>query len=250
MYEKLKALFISEEELSPEHKKRIRQLQEIIDVPIDNSTIYIQALRHRSTLTQDQFGPADSYERLEFLGDAVLDLIVTEIIFDRYPKEEEGFLTKLRAQIVKGDTLAMFAKEMGLSSLLLLADPARGQGIKNSKSILADLFEAVTAAIYLDAGYGEVSRFIQMVLNRYINYRDIITTLDNYKSLLLEYAQARHLEIPTYSVVSESGPGHNKTFETEVYVDGEAMARGVGKSKKEAEQKAANKALNMLKKNE
>src|SRR5699024_12545508 len=128
-----------------------------------------------------------------------------------------------------------------------LADPARRQGIKNSKSILADLFEAVTAAIYLDAGYGEVSRFIQMVLNRYINYRVIITTLDNYKSLLLEYAQARHLEIPTYSVVSESVTGHNKTFETEVYVDGEAMARGVGKCKKEAEQHTAKKAVTMRK---
>src|SRR5699024_3724965 len=247
MLKRLKALFKSEGKLSPGHKKRIHQLEHIIDTPIENPFIYLQALRHRSTLAQDEFGPADSYERLEFLGDAVLDLVVTEIIFDRYPQKEEGFLTKLRAKLVKGDTLAMFSKELGLNTLLLLAERARGQGIENSKSILSDLFEAVSGAIYLDAGHAAVSAFIQRVIGEYIDFEAVITTLDNYKSLLLEYAQARQLAIPTYTVVSERGPGHNKTFEIEVYVDGKPKARGEGKSKKEAEQKAAKKALEQLK---
>ena len=247
MFDKLRELFKSECELSPEHKKRIAKLERITGVPVDNPFIYIQALRHRSTLADDNFGPADSYERLEFLGDAVLDLIVTEIIFDLFPEKEEGFLTKLRAQIVKGDTLAMFARELSLNELLLLAKRARGQGIENSKSILSDLFEALVGALYLDGGYKGASSFVREVVEQFIDFETVITSLDNYKSLLLEYAQARQMKIPTYSVVSETGPGHDKTFETEVYVDGQPVAKGKGKSKKEAEQKAARKALAMLK---
>jgi ribonuclease-3 len=92
MFEKLRALFQSEEPLSPEHQQRVDKLQQITEVPVENPHIYIRALRHRSTLADDNYSPTDSYERLEFLGDAVLDLIVTEIIFDLFPKEEEGFL--------------------------------------------------------------------------------------------------------------------------------------------------------------
>lgn len=247
MFDKLRTLFKSEGELSAEHKKRIKKLEQIIGNSIDNPFIYIQALRHRSTLADDEFGPADSYERLEFLGDAVLDLVVTEIIFDLYPKKEEGFLTKLRAKIVKGDTLAMFSKELQLNKLLLLAERARGQGIENSKSILSDLFGAVVGAIYLDGGYKAVSEFVSEVIDKYIDFETVTTSLDNYKSLLLEFAQARQLKIPTYSVVSETGPGHDKTFEVEVYVDNKPMARGKGKSKKEAEQIAARRALEQMK---
>ena len=247
MFEKLKALFKSEGPLSAEHKKRIRRLEKITETPVNNPYIYLQALRHRSTLAEDEFGPADSYERLEFLGDAVLDLIVTEIIFDLYPQKEEGFLTKLRAKIVKGETLAVFSRELGLNKLLLLAERAQGQGIENSRSILSDLFEAVTGAIYLDAGYKSASSFVQGVIERYIDFENVTTTLDNYKSLLLEFAQARQLEIPTYSVVAETGTGHDKTFEIEVFVDEKPISKGKGKSKKEAEQKAAQKALLELK---
>lgn len=246
MFEKLRALFKSEKKLSPKLKKRIDKLEGIIETPIENPFIYVQALRHRSTLVENDFGPTDSYERLEFLGDAVLDLIVTEIIFDLFPEKDEGFLTKLRAKLVKGDTLAMFARQLQLNKLMLLADQVQGQGIENSKSILADVFEALTGALYLDAGYKSVSQFVRKIIDRYIDFDTIITTLDNYKSLLLEFAQARQMEIPTYSLVSERGPGHNKTFEVEVYVDEKPISRGIGKSKKEAEQKAAHKALEKL----
>ncbi|HLR33405.1 MAG TPA: ribonuclease III [Fodinibius sp.] len=243
MFEKLRDLFKSGEKLTPELEKRIDQLERIIETPVDNPFIYIQALRHRSALVGDEFGPNDSYERLEFLGDAVLDLIVTEIIFDLFPEKNEGFLTKLRAKLVKGDTLAMFARQLQLNELMLLADQVQGQGIENSKSLLADVFEALIGALYLDAGYESVSLFVSKVIGRYVDFDTIITSLDNYKSLLLEYAQARRMKIPTYSLVSEKGPGHDKTFEIEVYVDLKPVAKGIGKSKKEAEQKAAQKAL-------
>jgi ribonuclease-3 len=247
MLEKLRALFKSKGTLPSRHKKRIRQLQKIIDTPIDNPFIYVRALRHRSTLSDENFSSTDSYERLEFLGDAVLDLIVTEVIFDLYPEKNEGFLTKLRAKLVKGDTLAIFARELGLNELLLLAEEVRGQGIENSKSVLSDVFEALVGALYLDAGYQEASQFVDKVIDRYINLDEVITTLDNYKSLLLEFAQARQMKIPIYRVISESGPGHDKTFEIEVLVDEKPMGSGIGKSKKEAEQKAAQKALADLK---
>lgn len=248
MFEKLRALFQSEEPLSPEHKKRVDKLQQITEVPVENPHIYIRALRHRSTLADDNYSPTDSYERLEFLGDAVLDLIVTEIIFDLFPEEEEGFLTKLRAKLVKGDTLAEFARELDLNELLLLADRAHGQGIEDSKSVLSDVFEALVGALYLDAGYRPASQFVRKVIKRYINFDTIINTLDNYKSLLLEFAQANKMDIPTYRVIEEKGPGHDKTFKIEVFVDSQPISTGMGKSKKKAEQQAARKALQILKK--
>lgn len=246
MFDKLRDLFKSEKKISPELKRRIDKLESITEIPIENPFIYVQALRHRSTLVDNDFGPTDSYERLEFLGDAVLDLIVTEIIFDLFPEKNEGFLTKLRAKLVKGDTLAMFARRLRLNKLMLLADQVQGQGIENSKSILADVFEALIGALYLDAGYVPVSKFVRKIIDRHIDFDTIITSLDNYKSLLLEFAQARQMQIPTYSLISEKGPGHDKTFEIEVYVDEKPISRGVGKNKKEAEQKAAHKALEIL----
>jgi len=246
MFDKLRSYFRTDEELPPEQEKRIQKLEGIIGTSIDNPFIYIRALRHRSTLVDDEFSSIDSYERLEFLGDAVLDLIVTEIIFDLFPNENEGFLTKLRAKLVKGNTLAMYAEELELNNLMLLGERVRGQGIEQSKSVLSDLFEALVGALYLDLGYEPTSKFVRQVIEQYVDFDQIVNTLDNYKSLLLEFAQAEQMEIPTYTVISEEGPGHDKTFGVEVYVDEKPMAQGKGKSKKEAEQQAARKALNML----
>ncbi|WP_445665931.1 ribonuclease III [Fodinibius sp. AD559] len=247
MFDKLRSYFQTDEELPTEQEERIQKLEGIIGTSIDNPFIYIRALRHRSTLADENFSSIDSYERLEFLGDAVLDLIVTEIIFDLFPDENEGFLTKLRAKLVKGNTLAMYAEKLELNNLMLLGKRVRGQGIEESKSVLSDLFEALVGALYLDLGYEPASKFVRKVIEQYVDFDQIVNTLDNYKSLLLEFAQAQQMEIPTYTVVSEEGPGHDKTFGVEVYVDEKPMAQGKGKSKKEAEQQAARKALKVLK---
>lgn len=246
MFDKLRSYFKTDQELPPEYKQRIVQLEGIIDASIDNPFIYIRALRHRSTLVDDKFSSTDSYERLEFLGDAVLDLIVTEVIFDLFPHKNEGFLTKLRAKLVRGDTLAMYARELKLYKFMLLGERVQGQGIEQSKSVLADVFEALVGAIYLDIGYESTSQFVRTVIEEFIDFDEITQMLDNYKSLLLEFAQAHQMEIPTYNVISEEGPGHDKTFGVEVLVDNRPMARGKGKSKKEAEQKAASRALEIL----
>lgn len=246
MFDKLRSYFQTDEELPPEQEERIQKLEEIIGTSIDNPFIYIRALRHRSTLADDKFSSIDSYERLEFLGDAVLDLLVTEIIFDLFPNKNEGFLTKLRAKLVKGNTLAMYTEKLELNNLMLLGERVRGQGIEESKSVLSDLFEALVGALYLDLGYKPTSKFVRNVIERYVDFDQIVDTLDNYKSLLLEFAQAEQMEIPTYTVISEEGPGHDKTFGVEVYVDKKPIAQGKGKSKKEAEQHAARKALEIL----
>lgn len=247
MFDKLRAYFQTDEELPPEQKERVKELERIIGTSIGNPFMYIRALRHRSTLVDDNFTSVDSYERLEFLGDAVLDLIVTEIIFDLFPDKNEGFLTKLRAKLVKGDTLSMYAQNLELNKLMLLGERVQGQGIEQSKSVLSDLFESLVGALYLDLGYKPTSTFVRRVIENNVNFDEIINTLDNYKSLLLEFAQAQKMEIPTYTVISEKGPGHNKTFGVEVYVDEEPIAQGTGKSKKSAEQQAARRALHLLK---
>jgi ribonuclease-3 len=246
MFDRLRSYFQSDEELPPEQQERIAELEEIIETSIDNPFIYVRALRHRSTLADDNFSSTDSYERLEFLGDAVLDLIVTEVIFDLFPEKDEGFLTKLRAKLVKGDSLAMYARNLQLNKLMLLGKRVKGQGIEKSKSVLSDVFEALVGALYLDAGYEPASKFVRSVIEKNVDFDRIIDSLDNYKSLLLEFAQARQMKIPTYTVVSEDGPGHDKTFGVEVFVDEKPIARGSGKSKKEAEQKAAREALQKL----
>ena len=244
MFEKIRSYFSTPKSSIPsEHKERLKKLERIIDSKVDDPFLFIRALRHRSILADDSFISTDSYERLEFLGDAVLDLIVTEVIFTQFPDENEGFLTKLRAKLVKGDALADYARELNLSDLLVIGERARGQGIEFSKSVLADVFEALIGAMYIDRGYKKTARFVNKIIKQYVDFESVIDTLDNHKSLLLEYAQANKMEIPTYEVISESGPGHDKTFEVRVLVDNKEMGQGKGKSKKSAEQRAARLAL-------
>lgn len=248
MLDTLRSYFSKKPKVPHEHEKRIEELQRITGVRIGDPFLYIRALRHRSILADDSFNATDSYERLEFLGDAVLDLIVTEIIYEKFPDENEGFLTKLRAKLVKGDALADYARKLEISRLLVLGERAQGQGIEFSKSVLADIFESLIGAIYLDRGYDSAYRFAQKVIRKFVDFDNIIDTLDNHKSLLLEFAQARKWSIPRYEVISESGPGHDKTFEVRVVVDEKEMGTGRGKSKKEAEQRAARAALRAVRK--
>jgi ribonuclease-3 len=228
----------------PESTDRIKALERVINTKIDDPAFFLKALRHRSTLLRDDYEKHDSYERLEFLGDSVLDLIASEILFVRYPKETEGFLTKTRAKMVKGETLSRLAREMGLNELMEMGE--RSASAKVSKSILADAFEAIVAAIYITKGYREAYRFVEMVYDRYIDFDDFVQNDDNFKSLLLEYAQGKKLDLPKYQTVDEYGPGHSRTFEVEVYIGDERMGQGKGKSKKKAEQEAARVAIQSL----
>lgn len=226
---------------------KLNRLEKILGIKITQPALFEQALRHRSIIENNSYELYDSYERLEFLGDAVLDLIVTEIIFQRFPTEDEGFLTKLRAKAVRGDSLALLATKLDLNVMIEVGERAAGQGVEYSKAVLADIFESIVAAIYLTNGYKTAYRFVERVMDEHLDFEKTVLAIDNYKSLLLEYSQSQRKEMPKYRVLAEDGPGHNKTFEVMVSVNDVDLGTGRGKSKKEAEQLAAKKALQKLK---
>ncbi len=248
MLGRLKKWFASSEDQFHESTSRISRLETILgfSIPNEHKGVYLRALRHRSIIDGKKVQAHDTYERLEFLGDAVLDLIVTEIVFEKYPVADEGFLTKLRAKIVRGKTLAHLAKQMQINEVMEVGERASGQGINVSKSVLADLFEAMIAAVYLTKGYTFTFSFVENLLKRHIDLESMEKKADNYKSSLMEYLQALNQPLPEYKVIDEEGPAHDKIFTVAVFLSGEFKSKGKGRSKKDAEQIAAEKALKEL----
>lgn len=241
----LRSLFKKKDQSIDQVKnERLLQLERIIGFEIDDPSLFLRALRHRSTLANDQYSSHDSYERLEFLGDAVLDLIAAEVLFEKFPTANEGFLTKSRAKLVKGETLAKFSIKLGIEDLLELGE--RSDQVSISKSILADVFESIIAAIYITKGYANAFMFVSEVFEKQVDFKKLVNQVDNFKSALLEFTQAEKMSLPSYKVVTESGPGHDKIFEIMVIVDGKELGTGQGKSKKSAEQEAAKVALKTL----
>ncbi|MBO6573658.1 ribonuclease III [bacterium] len=241
----LRSLFKKKDQSIDQVKnERLLQLERIIGFEIDDPSLFLRALRHRSTLANDQYSSHDSYERLEFLGDAVLDLIAAEVLFEKFPTANEGFLTKSRAKLVKGETLAKFSIKLGIEDLLELGE--RSDQVSISKSILADVFESIIAAIYITKGYANAFMFVSEVFEKQVDFKKLVNQVDNFKSALLEFTQAEKMSLPSYRVVTESGPGHDKIFEIMVIVDGKELGTGQGKSKKSAEQEAAKVALKTL----
>lgn len=233
--------------LDPLDRSRLKFLRTCFEAVIVDPDNYLKALRHRSKLADTDYDDTDSYERLEFLGDSVLDLIITEVLFERFSRKDEGFMTQMRSKLVKGDTLAGYSRQLGLPQVVELGERAKGQGIENSTSVLGDVFEALVGALYKDRGYAITRRFVERVLDDHLDIDEIAATEDNYKSLLMEYAQAKRMKIPVYRVIHEDGPAHNRTFIVEVYVADQRAGEGTGKSKKLAEQEAAKQAYEILK---
>jgi len=232
-----------------EKGERWSRLEGLLGFQIEDFTLYRRALRHRSIIDEDLYEKHETYERLEFLGDAVLDLVITEILFEAFPTQDEGFMTKLRAKLVKGETLAELARTLALNELLEVGKRAEGQGIELSRSVLADVFESLIAAIYLSEGYHKAYQFVAGVVDKHLDLEKISGKMDNFKSALLELTQAHKLGLPNYRVVQESGPGHDKTFDVVVSVDDRDYGSGSGKNKKEAEQIAARQAFATLQQN-
>ena len=216
-------------------------------MPVRAMELYEQALRHRSSLSDIAGeGHTTSNERLEFLGDAVLDFVTAEHLYRHFPDGDEGFLTRLRAQIVNGHALARFASELGLGDLILMSEAVWRDGGRDSTAILADTLEAVIGALYLDMGEGAARTFIRTRVFAQLDLNDLAHVRDNYKSLLLEHVQALGWPQPHYRVAREEGPPHERIFTIDVVLHGEAYGRGQAQSKKKAEQKAAAQALDRL----
>ena len=199
-----------------------------------------KALRHKSA--QQELG-LPSNERLEFLGDAVLGLTIAGYLFRSHPDLPEGELTKVKAVAVSEPTLAKVARELDLGSYLTLAKGEEQSGGRNRSSILADAMEAVIAAIYLDRGLTLAKRVILELLGNHLAAIERSEHELDYKTLLQERIQELHRKPPSYHVVAESGPDHDRTFTAEVRLAGQILGRGMGKSKKQAEQAAAREAL-------
>lgn len=211
-----------------------------------NTDLLDESLRHSSFVNEQADTNIQDNERLEFLGDAVLNLVVGHILMQRYPELKEGDLSRMRANLVNESQLALIAREIDLGSYIQL-----GKGEIHSKgwdknSILADTFEAVIAAVYLDGGFDAVFKIIDIHFSVLINFVIMPTANHDYKSQLQELVQVAHRSMPIYRVVYESGPDHDKTFRVQLKV-GEIQTEGTGKSKKVAEQDAARKGLEILK---
>lgn len=199
------------------------------------------ALTHRSWVNEHK-GERTSNERLEFLGDAVLEFIVSKELFAKFPGKEEGYLTALRANLVNTVSLAELAVKLDLGPSIFLSKGEEDGGGRSNTSLLADTVEAIIGATYIDRGVDAAEEFISENLLKDLDTRAALPLKDS-KSSLQEYVQSQSLPAPKYQVVEESGPDHNKKFVIEVLVNGEPWAKGEGKSKSAAEQDAARQAL-------
>lgn len=221
-------------------------IEQLVAPPVDDLSLYRRALTHRSLLRVHPESPLESNERLEFLGDALLELLVSEALYDRFPDKDEGALTRLRARLVSERPLATYARRMNLGEHLLMSkNAAKGDG-RNNPSILADAFEAFVGAVYLDQGLDAARAFVHERALDPSDLRTVAARDENYKSQLLEYMQARGRPQPTYHVVQETGPSHNKTFTVEVHVGDTAYEQGTAGSKQDAEQQAARRTLEQI----
>ncbi len=224
--------------------KDFSKLESILGITFKNQELLQQALVHRSYLNEHPDFPLGHNERLEFLGDAVLELAVTKYLFQTYEEKNEGVLTNWRASLVKSDTLTDVAEEIGLNDFLYLSrGESKDNHSKARRYILANTFEAIIGAIYLDRGFQAAESMIKHVL---IPKFELILKNRSYldpKSLFQEKSQEIEGITPHYQVISESGPDHAKKFVIGVYLRDREVAKGIGASKQEAEQTAAQAAL-------
>ena len=200
---------------------------------------------HRSFLEELE-DEDKSNERMEFLGDSVLSLVVAEYLFKNFPNEEEGFLTKVRAKLVNKFALSDAAEEMGLENFILINQNLTHSFARAQKTVLSDAFEALIGAIYLDQGIKVANNFIHKTLIDPIVKNDEYLKDENFKSQLLEYAQANKIDAPNYVVINEEGPQHDRTFTIKVTLGDAFEGIGLGKNKKTAEQNAAKSTLNQI----
>lgn len=227
-------------------EKDILQIEEKLNYQFHKKALIIQALKHRSFLSITNESRLLSNERLELLGDAVLGMVVTEFLYKKFPTKEEGELTAIKSLLVSRKILARIAMQIGIGEFILLNDAEEKAGGRNRASIIADAFEAIIGAMYLDGGLEAIINFID---NNLLTRIDKIISEDqnkNFKSMLLEYSQSKNLGLPHYIVKNEEGPDHNKLFTIEVLINHEVLGMGKGNSKKKAEQISAKNALKKL----
>lgn len=229
--------------------KQLSILQNIIHVKFKEKSLLNRALIHRSYVNESSTDKIKDNERLEYLGDSVLGLIVNEYLFRRFEDYPEGDLAKIKSAVVSEATLAKVARDINLGTYLLMGKGEELSGGRDRSSILANSFEALIGAVYLDSGLRECRRFILSLLKKDIERIDRMTYLRDPKTTLQEYVQKRYKERPVYEVVEERGPDHKKEFIVRLIIKGNEVSRGVGSSKRKAEMLAAEQILKKIEKN-
>jgi ribonuclease-3 len=226
----------------------LAELENIIGYKFKNRDTFVLALTHSSYANEHKLGKFEYNERLEFLGDAVLEFFVSRYIFDKFPQMPEGELTKLRAGAVCEGTLAKKAYQIRLGGFLRLGKGEEMTGGRNRESVLADAFEAVIGAVLVDGGIAAAEKYVLGLMTDEIDaLRDSFMFMD-YKTRLQEIVQKSSKLPLKYTIVGESGPDHGKVFEAEVLHNGLVLGCGAGHSKKEAEQEAAKTAISKIEK--
>lgn len=210
-------------------------IETLVGTKISNLDLYERAFTHKSALKEDET-LSGSFETLEFIGDSVLGFVITKFLYDRYEDKQEGFLTKARTKLVRGETLAKIATKMELYKWIKMDEKGMRNEWNHNPKILEDAFEALIGAIYMDMGLLHAKEFILRIYNdpSFVNM-DSIMVDDNYKDHLMRYCQSNGLSLPVYNV----GHHENGVFYIDVFVDGVCLGRGFAKNKKQAEQNAA-----------
>lgn len=221
-------------------------LQKDLGVKFKQESLLQQALVHRSYLNENPHFPLQSNERLEFLGDAVAGLVVSEELYRRFPDLPEGELTRIRAVLVCQDAFASLGEGLGLGPRLLLGVGEARSGGKERKRNLAGVLEAVVGAVYLDQGVAVARRLVLRLMKKSLETVAVEEAAVNYKSKLQERVQAKHHQAPSYRILNIKGPEHDPEFTAEVAIEGKVLGAGTGKSKQLAEKEAARQALAKL----
>jgi len=223
--------------------RKLERLEEILNYKFRDQSILRLALTHSSYANELRDKTSDYNERLEFLGDSVLGIVISEYVYSEHPEFKEGELTKMRSKIVCESTLAEVAAELELGEYMLFGKGEALTGGRTRRSILADAFEALIAALYLDGGFEIVKPFIFAFMQDKINMAEKGLIVDDYKTHLQELIQTKKENRIKYELMEEKGPDHRKLFRTAVKLNGNVIGIGEGRSKKESEQEAAKMAL-------
>lgn len=223
----------------------VEKLEKMLSLSFDNKLIIRQAFTHSSYVNEHHKKHLADNERLEFLGDAVLELLVSDYLFRKYPELSEGELTKLRANIVCEESLYRFSVKLRLNEFVLLGKGEERTGGRNRQALLADVFEAFLGALYIDKGINACQTFLENKVFPHITDDALLHVMD-YKTALQELIQEKANYTLVYNIISETGPSHAKQFQAEVTVNGTRKTTGIGKTKKEAEQQAAKKMYSQL----
>lgn len=220
-------------------------IEDKLNYTFKNKELLFLAFVHSSFVNENKKITSDHNERLEFLGDGVFNLVITEYLYLKFPKASEGRLSFLRSRIVDSTSCSLFIEKLGIKNFVLLGKGEKQSEDRGRFTILADLFEALIGAMYLDGGLQVVKDFITNHFEKEVS--DFLNNpFPNYKADLQSYCQKKYSTHPTYTIISETGPEHSKKFIIEASINGIKLSQGEGSSKKEAEQQAAKKALENL----